>query len=180
MSDLHELVEKVLIDEGYEVFLLPSGGGEVIAFENSLNFGFVFFYDTSADLIERWKEQSDECFSVYRLQIQKSGRKSWNAYAAFLCSETPSDRDFRKFSEIEENLSGVRKLARAVVASADGVRHALQPLLGLGYAPLLEPVDIEHDIRLISEGLPESSVDAFFKGARAEEILRLMGRSNEN
>jgi|TARA_Y100000815_G_scaffold263583_1_gene278315 hypothetical protein len=180
LLDVVELTNEVLRSNGYETFDIDQEEVGSIGFENEINFGFVLFYKTPPALVENWKQDSEALFGRYRFQIQRGGSKAWNAYSVFLCGGKPSRSEALSFSDIEEDLSGSRKLARSAVGSDDSIKIALQPLIGLGHAPMLEPVDLEEDVRLISSELPNAALDAFFREARPDEVLRLLGRADEN
>ena len=52
-------------------------------------------------------------------------------------------------------------------------------MLEIQNPPVIEPVDIEQEIRKRTSELPSKAIDAFFNNAQSDELIRLMGVSHE-
>lgn len=174
-----DLIGTVLDASNYTHFLLENTDLPCVGFENDLSFGFIFCYPTTEDLLQRWKDDSNQILSRYQFQLRSAGEKSWNAYSIFFSFGGSDDEQNLLLSRIEEDLSGTRKIARSIAAEIDGIRSGLLPLLRIQNPPILGPVDMVEEIRSRASGLPVRAVDAFLENAPNGEILRLMGRSND-
>lgn len=76
--------------------------------------------------------------------------------------------------EIEEDLTGRRKIARADVVDIARLRAALLPLLPLQSAPKLEAVDIVSEIRERTTELPARAVEAFLSSAEESVVIQVL------
>jgi hypothetical protein len=103
-----------------------------------------------------------------------NGDKAWNAYAVLISAAEANYSESVVLSAIEENLVGVRKIARAGVRDVADVRDALLPLLPLQSAPKLEAVDMDAEIRLRTTELPSRAVDAFLSGAEEAVVIQVL------
>ena len=174
-----DLVSSVLEEAGFTWFAVDAETNNCLAFENHASFGFLHIYEEIDGLMSNWKADSENAFSKFRFQIKSSGEKAWNAYSVFLAFEQPNAQHAALLARIEEDLSGTRKIARAVSTTYDKIRLGLLPLLRIQSLPVLEPVDIVAEIRTRAVGLPAKAVEAFLLRAPNSEVLRLMGRSDE-
>jgi hypothetical protein len=174
-----DLIGTVLDAAGYTHFLVDNTDLPCIGFENDLSFGFLFCYPTTESLLQGWKNHNNQILSRYQFQLRSDGEKSWNAYSIFFWFVDSDNEKKMLLTRIEEDLSGTRKIARAVAAESDGIRSGLLPLLNIQNPPILGPVDMVEEIRARASDLPVRAVDAFLENAPNGEILRLMGRSSE-
>lgn len=179
MIDELKIISSVLQKDNYYEFVVESFDVACIGFENDLNLGFVYCYETTDNLLKNWKSNSDQLLSKYQFQLRSAGEKSWNVYSVFLSFGASGSEENTLLAQVEENLSGTRKIARAVDPDLNGIRSGLLPLLQIQNPPILGPIDMVEEIKTRSSSLPQKGVEAFLAGAPNNEILRLMGRSDE-
>lgn len=179
MSEETKTIRSVLQDADYSQFVVENSEVPCIGFENDLSLGFVYCLPTTECLLQNWRRYNEEILSRYQFQLRSAGDKSWNVYSVFLSFGPSIDEENTLLARIEENLSGTRKIARAVAPDMEGIRSGLLPLLGIQNPPILRPVDMIDEIRTRASGLPAKAIGAFLSDAPNSEILRLMGRSDE-
>ena len=169
----------VLNDAGYSYFEVSDPMINCVAFENDLNLGFVHCFQTTEELLGNWSAQNDKVLSQFQFQLRTAGEKSWNVYSVFLSTGPSTEQQNTLMGRIEEDLSGTRKIMRAILPDIEGTRTGLLSLLGIQNPPILGPVDMIEEISNRTSGLPKKAVKAFLDSAPNTEILRLMGRSDE-
>lgn len=179
MDDNLKNICSVLDGAGYFHFEVDSPTISCIGFENDLNLGFIHCFQTTEELLNKWLSQNDEVLSRFQFQLRTAGEKSWNVYSVFLSTGPSTEQQNILMGRIEEDLSGTRKIMRAILPDIDGARTGLLPLLGIQNPPILGPVDMIEEISNRTSGLPSKAVHAFLNFAPNTEILRLMGRSDE-
>ena len=163
-----------LLDAGYSIGDLNELDGTVITFENDTVLGFVLLYPDAAKLIDSWKVDSAQVISKVKSALRQAGEKAWNAYLVLLAD---SDGDFGQniaLGNIEEDLVGTRKIARAGIEAPDELRNALMPLLSLQSAPRLGAVDMPNEIKLRTSALPPEFVEGFLSGASVSVLLQFL------
>ena len=179
MIEEKKYIQKALENANYIVFQNAGGILNCMAFEDTTKFGFIFLYSETSALLKNWKKDGDKIVDKFKFQIRNSGDKSWNIYLVFLSLEKANEKERVQLSKIEEDLTGTRKIAQSVVSDEDGIRGGLLSLLEIQNPPVIEPVDIEQEIRKRTSELPSKAIDAFFNNAQSDELIRLMGVSHE-
>ena len=179
MIEEKKYIQRALENANYSIFQNAGDNPNCLAFEDDTKFGFIFLYSKTASLLESWTNDSDSIIDKFKFQIRNSCEKSWNIYLVFLSLEKASEKERVQLSKIEEDLTGTRKIAQSVVPDEDGLRCGLLSLLEIQNPPVIEPVDIELEIRKRTTELPQKAIDAFFNNAQPDELIRLMGVPHE-
>jgi len=173
MSDL-STIEILLREAGFDVGMLDVPPANVLTFEDDFVLGFVLFYSNPGALLMNWRDDNDKVLKAAQFALRRSGRKAWNAYVVFLASAPPSYSESIALAEIESDLVGTRKIARAGVSDSESLRGAFLPLLNVQNAPFLDPVDMVVEIRLRTTELPQVVVEAFLSDGSDADILSLL------
>ena len=164
----------LLSDAGYSIGDLNELDGTVITFENDTILGFVLLYPDATKLINSWKTDSARVFGKVQSALRQAGEKAWNAYLVLLADTSGNYEQIIALENIEEDLVGTRKLARAGVEVPDELRNALMPLLSLQNAPRLEAVDIPKEIKLRTSELPPKLIKGFLSSASDSVLLQIL------
>lgn len=170
MSALHEYLSKA----GYSLDNLETPEGTITTFENNTILGFVLYYQDAATLILSWNISSMRILDNARISLRKAGAKAWNAYLILLADEPGDYGQNVILGNIEEDLVGTRKIARAGVATSKNLRDALMPLLDVQNAPRLDKVDMVAEIKLRTSELPKNLVKGFLSDASDSVLFRLL------
>ena len=174
MNNTMKAVRQLLTDGGYSIGALDAIAGSVAIFENDTVLGFVLTYPDADALIEEWRTATARILDTAQFALRQAGPKAWNTYLVLL-ADAPSDYGQRIILEnIEENLVGTRKIARAGVENTNDLRHALMPLLAVQNAPRLEAVDMVAEIRLRTTDLPAELVEGFLSNAPESVLLQIL------
>ena len=174
MTDTKAGVVAHLSAAGYSVGALETPAGPVTIFENDTILGFVLHYSDPATLLQNWHANSTRVFEHARFTLRHADTKAWNAYLVLL-ADAPGDYGQNiALANIEEDLVGTRKIARAGVGIPDELRHALTPLLPLKAAPRLEAVDMPAEIKLRTPELAPGLVDGFLSNASEAVLLQML------
>ena len=163
-----------LFDAGYSIGDLNEPDGTVITFENDTVLGFVLLYPDAAKLIDSWKTDSARVLGKVQSALRQAGEKAWNAYLVLLADAGGDYGQNIALGNIEENLVGTRKIARAGIEAPDELRNALMPLLSLQNAPRLEAVDMPTEIKLRTSELPPKLVEGFLSSASDSVLLQFL------
>ena len=163
-----------LLDAGYSIGDLNELDGTVVTFENDTVLGFVLLYPDAAILIECWKTDSARVLGKVQSALRQAGEKAWNAYLVLLADTGGNYGQNITLGNIEENLVGTRKIARAGIEAPDELRNALMPLLSLQNSPRLEAVDMPTEIKLRTSELPPKLVEGFLSSASDSVLLQFL------
>lgn len=180
MNQTIEAAREVLADAGFVVRELPSADEPVdasrgaLAFEDDTVIGFVLAYDTPAALLRQWRAGSDALIVGQTGLLGAAGQKAWNAYLVLLATEEGGFGEALALGQVEEDLEGMRKIARAGVAGPTAARAALLPLLPFRAAPVLEPVDMQTEIRDRASEVDPEIVRAFLSRADPQLVLQIL------
>lgn len=174
MNETEAAVRQLLVNGGYSVGELHVGACNIVIFENATVLGFVFLYRDSMQLLENWRAHSDLVLRETQFSLRRAGEKAWNTYTVFLSADHANPHDRAKLQGIEEDLVGTRKIARAGVKDPEELRLALLPLMGIQYAPKLEPIDMAKEIRLRTSELPDELIDGFIADAPKSMMTKLL------
>lgn len=178
MIEIQQSSSELLKEAGYSAEQAHIGKREALVFEGDTVLGFLFVYDSSADLMKSWSSDSDMAISTYQFGLRKSGTKAWNTYLILLTPELPDYGRAVSLGAIEEDLSGTRKIAKAGIRDLTDLGAALLPLLPLQSAPRLEAVDMRMEIRQRATELPARVVDAFLSGAEEALVVQVLEESS--
>lgn len=179
MNGTMDLLQDALKSAGYDIIDIDGTACPCVGFENELYFGFAFLFETTKQLLDDWQTHSSKVLERFQFQIRNAGEKSWNIYNVFLSFDEPDSSQKALLHQVEENLVGTRKIAQCVEPSPDGIRRGLLPLLRIQNPPVLEPINMDAEIRIRVSGLPKQAVDAFLDQAPTYEVYRLIGRNDE-
>lgn len=180
MNDILELTREVLIGDYFTVRQLPSivDGPEAmrgaLVFENDIVIGFVLAYDSVATLVSEWRAASDALIRSQTELLGAAGQKAWNTYLVLLAGGEAGFGEALALGQIEEDLEGMRKIARAGVKGLTPAREALLPLLPFHSAPVLDPVDMPAEIRQRAGELAPEIVRAFLSHADQSVVLQIV------
>ena len=163
MSDIIEWTEDHLTYADYDVRRDNVNGQTVLSFENDAVFGFVLSFNSAHDMLTNWGSRAEGILARNTLVIRRAEVKAWSVYLVLLASGSPGSGEQYAVSDIEENLVGTRKIARANVTSFDRCREAILPLLPLPKAPGLEPIDFEAELKKRSTSIPSLLLSELFK-----------------
>jgi hypothetical protein len=178
MNDILETTREVLTGASFTVRQLPStaDGPEAIrgalAFENDTVIGFVLAYDTVAALVLDWRAASDALIRAHAELLGAAGQKAWNTYLVLLAVKEAGFGEALTLGQIEEDLEGTRKIARAGVSGLVTARGALLPLLPFRAAPVLDPVDMPAEIRERAGEVSPEVIRAFLSHADQSLVLQ--------
>lgn len=174
MSALLSIVQEQLVGAGYAVATADGQDGPVLLFENDSILGFVLCFPDATAVLEQWVSSSQRVLLTAQFALRRAERKAWNTYLVFLAAADGDPGQNMMLGLIEEDLVGTRKIARAGITNAEGVRTALLPLLAIQNAPHLDAVDMQAEIRLRTTELPNELVDAFLSGAAESTLTHLL------
>ena len=141
MTRLLELVEEILLEDGYRCTEAGKAGDE-LRFEDSSLFGSVVEFDSVESLLANWQDRESAFLREYSSRLQMHPEKAWNVYAVFLTHSTATGANIAELSSIEENFRATRKIARADVETRQGARRALSSLLALRAPAVLQSVEL--------------------------------------
>jgi len=164
---------EVLIDAQFSIDR-ETGLQRAIAFESPTVLGFLLVYDEPAQLLSLWYGDSSKITGERRFQLRSAGAKAWNTYVILLCEALATAVQSVAMTEIEEDLSGTRKIVRAGIRGHEDTRNALLSLLPLRAAPVLQPVAMPDEIKQRTTELPKNVVDAFLALDDEEQLVRLL------
>jgi hypothetical protein len=164
---------EVLSEAGFSTEAISVKGRAALAFEDATVLGFLLAYDDLAHLIDSWARDADAAVASYQFGLRRAGQKAWNAYLVLLTGNEADYTASAALNAIEEDLSGMRKIARAGIANIADLRAALLPLLPLQSAPLLEAVEVAAEIRQRTTELPTRAVDAFLSTADEGVVIQI-------
>ena len=145
----------------------------VLVFEGHTVMGFAIHYASAASLLDGWRRDLEALVSRHQFGIRRADRKAWNTYAVLLADGPASQLEQSRLDLVEEDLSGTRKIARAIQDGSD-IQGAILPLLPLQHAPRLEAIDVRAEIRLRTNELPSDLVEVFLSDAGESVVLQVM------
>jgi hypothetical protein len=180
MNELLELAAESLSEGGFSSRIreITAGVGDrslkALMFEDGTVLGFMIVYDTPTELIAEWRADGDRIARCYRSALQAARQKAWNAYLVLIAREVADFGESLCLGQIEEDLEAMRKITKAGVTGAAGVRSALLPLMPFRAAPSLDPIDMREEIRLRTTELGDQVVQAFLSHAAESDIIQLL------
>lgn len=171
MIDVTHTARVMLSDAGYRCQFDEIAGLRTLLFENAQCLGVLAHFETSQALLEAWENLLAKFISQKQFALRRAGQKAWNAYLVVLSAE-----QFPKpqLAQIEEDLTGVRKIARSGIDSVTTLKRALLSLLPLQAAPEMAPIDMPVEIRSRATELPPIVVDAFLSDATQPTVLQAL------
>lgn len=155
-------------------FATATANSRSIVFEDDTVFGFVSIYDEVQALVTNWQSDLDILVEDFQFKLRRSGDKAWNAYAILISTAEATHSESVVLSAIEENLIGVRKIARSGMRDVTDVRSVLLPLLPLQSAPKLDAVDMDAEIRLRTTELAGRAVEAFLSNVEETVLIQVL------
>jgi hypothetical protein len=174
VTNLIDHASQLLQDAGFEVHPVEMEGRAALVLENDTLLGFVVAYDTAAALIAHWAGDTDFLVAKRQFQLRNAGTKAWNTYALLLAHHRASYGEEVTLSSIEEDLTGLRKIARAGCVHRSDVLRSLLPLMPFQAAPVLDAVDSREEIRQRTTELAPKVVEAFLSAADPHVVLQLL------
>ncbi|MER8589595.1 hypothetical protein NKH19_31120 [Mesorhizobium sp. M1338] len=174
MTDLIEEAARLLQDAGFEIQPVDIDGLSARVLENDTLLGFVLVYDTAGDLLARWSGDTDRLVAQRQFQLRAAGTKAWNSYVLLLARDRANYAEAIALSSIEEDLSGLRKIARSGCEHGSDILRALLPLMPLQSTPVLDAVDSKEEIRQRTTELAQTVVEAFLSAADPHIVFQLL------
>lgn len=174
MTNLLEHGGSLLDSAGYYVHDIELSDIEALAFESPTVIGFLLLYPTLSELTVRWNADLTDLIRSHQFVLRRAGQKAWNTYAVLITSEPVRHPDNLVLQNIEEDLSGTRKIARGGISGVMELQSALLPLLPIQSAPSLEPIDIQAEIRMRLGQLSRRAVDAYFSSLDASHAIQVL------
>ena len=174
MIDLLKESQRLLSETDGATALVETSRGKALAFEGVTVLGFIVAYDDPAQLLDRWGTDARVLINDYQLALRRAERKAWNTYTVFLSCAAANPGEQVALSAIEEDLIGMRKIARAGIIDLETLRAALLPLLPIQNAPRLETIDMPEEIRARTTELPSRVVEAFLSGAQDAIVVQVL------
>lgn len=174
MTKLIDQASQLLEGAGFDVQQVELDGIPARVFENDTLLGFAFAYDTAGELIARWLSDTDGIVKQRQFQLRAAGIKAWNTYVLLLAHNRAGYAEAVALSSIEEDLAGLRKIARAGCMHSSDVLRALLPLMPLQSAPVLDAVDSKEEMRQRTTELSSRIVEAFLSAADTHVVLQLL------
>lgn len=174
MIDILSASVELLSATGFTTARVTSHKRELILVEDLTVLAFLFAYDSPSILLTEWDADVSAAVELHQLALRRAGQKAWNTYGIFLTAGRPDAAQVAALSATEENLVGIRKIARAGVVDLTDLRGALLTLLPLQNAPRLESVDVQSEIRERATELPPPALDAFFSDADDADVIQTL------
>lgn len=176
MIDLLSSSQVLLKDAGYSVRLSSVYRSSIVCFEDSAVIGFCNVFETSNELIKRWKDYENEILVRFSPSFRAAGDKAWNVYCIFLCEAVPTKTEKREIGWIEESLERTRKVAACGVSSREELVRVLLPVMPIQNQPVLTDSDLTERLkRRIGDIAPKAQHVALDVDVPAAEIVRLLG-----
>lgn len=165
--DLSEEARSILETAGYRVF---SERRSILHLESDVVMGFVAICETSAEIVNYWRERQSQFLRRNATALRESGLKSWNVYSVFLAEFSDPNEHNNRLLEIEEDFQSTRKIAQSNLLSRADVVRALLPLL-----PLQNFVQLKEDdpISRLRTRVQDRIVAALQQSKSVEELTSL-------
>jgi hypothetical protein len=176
VTDLGQEAARILGEAGFEVQSAGSDARPAHTFENDTVLGFLLAYNSPTDLVACWSKDIDHLTTLRQFQLRAAGTKAWNCYAILLARGQADQAQAAALNVIEEDLGGVRKIAKAVCENSADVVAALLPLLPVQTGAILDAVDTRAEIRQRTTELPNRVVEAFLSAADPQVVLQLLDK----
>jgi hypothetical protein len=129
-------------------------GAVVAEFEDAAIFGFLASYETTADLLNRWKSDHDAYVRSRVQHVRAAAEKRSNMYAVFVSRNSAGREQLREIREIEENFVGSRKIVGTGVTSREQLRSVFLPLLPMQSTARIADADLERRLEKRLDGRP--------------------------
>lgn len=176
MIDLLSTAQVLLKDAGYDVRLAEIQKSSLVCFEDSAVIGFCNSFDSSGDMIKKWKSYETEILTRFAPNFRAAGDKAWNVYCVFLCGLSATQSEVREIGWIEEDLDRTRKIASSGISSREELVRTLLPILPIQYQPLLPDGDVTRRLeRRIGDIAPAAQLAALDNSVPPAEVVRLLG-----
>jgi hypothetical protein len=174
MIDLLEESRRLLNASNILTNVIDTARGKGLAFEGVTALGFIIPYPGAASLLESWSADAAALISEHQLSFRRAQAKAWNVYTVFLAADSANYGELVALNGIEEDLTGMRKIARAGIGDVEQLRAALLPLLPIQSAPSLAAVDMPAEIRLRTTELPERAIEAYLSKAQEASVIQVL------
>jgi hypothetical protein len=176
MTDMNAIVQIVLEEAGYTVWLVSADQSTAVCFEDEAVMGFVCVFAEPEELLSRWKSVEATLLIRYASRFRAAEDKAWNVYSIFLSAKEGTDEQTREIRSIEENLERTRKIAASGLAGRADVVTALLPVLPIQYKPILEGEDFTERLKKRIAAIAPAAVDvALNEDVPASEVVPLLG-----
>lgn len=174
MMDLLTESEELLRAAGFVTQRATVDSRDTLVFEDSTVVGFMFVYGDARSLLSAWEADSIQMVSKYQFGLRRAAKKAWNLYAIFVSADPADSSLSAGLNAIEEDLTGMRKIARAGVSNSGELREVLLPLLPLHAAPRMQAVEIRDEIRLRATEIERRVLDAFLSDSDDGSVLQVL------
>ena len=176
MTDITAIVQIVLEEAGYSVWLVSVDQQTSVCFEDEAVMGFACIFANAEELLSRWHSLKSTLLNRHAARFRAAQDKAWNVYAVFLCGQESSEDQAREIRAIDENLERTRKIAACGLSGKEDVVTALLPILPIQYRPLLETEDLTERLRKRIAAIAPSVADvALNEDVAARDVAALLG-----
>ncbi len=148
MMEIITLSAEVLSEVGFTTSRISINDRDVLVFEDPTVLGFLFAYENSGELIGAWEKDAGRAIADNQFGLRRAAQKAWNTYVVLVAGETGDYSHSSALAAIEEDLTGTRKIARAV--------------------------DIQAEIRQRATELPPRAIDAFLSAADGTVVMQVL------
>ena len=173
MTDTLYYAQDTLDRGGYTVERTKLGEHDALLFENDAYLGFVVAYPDAQALLAGRHADERAFLARYTPDLRAASDKAWNTYFVWLAEASPTPEEASTLAQLEEDLSGARKIAVADVQSPDDADIALINLLRFQHRTQLGRVDIPTEIRKRTPEIDSKAVDAFLTDPSVEHAKKV-------
>ncbi len=129
MIDIPAECRRIFAEASISTAAIDGRVSPALAFEGATVLGFVVIFRDPATLLQQWRSDVESLISSHQFGLRRAQLKAWNAYVILLAQAPATYAEQVALSAIEEDLTGMRKLASGGIADIDSLREALVPLL---------------------------------------------------
>ena len=169
-----ELAGALLEKAGYNIHF-DTKENQMI-FEDPNVYGFIALFDDVPSILRSWRTAQDKFVRANTPALSRVPSKAWNIYAIFIARDECSPEDISEFLDIEEDLRGARKIARAGVRTESSLNDALAPIFPLRLSLAIDNTTAQDRLRndpsvgsrllqILDYDGSEASLVAFFEEA---------------
>jgi hypothetical protein len=171
--DIQTQAEILLRQTGFETWSLTTMKPPVTCFENPSIAGFLFVFDSAAELRSTWEERQTAVLARFAPVLRVAGAKAWNIYSVLLTENANAD-EARAVAELEEDFTLTRKIARVGIRTQHDLEQALLPLRRIQSQPKVGEANFESRLRDQLLLLRTATVDAFLGEAEPASVAQML------
>ena len=171
MTDLISEAQLVLRNAGFETWEIKAEGVRAAAFESAALLGFVYLFESTSSLLENWRATEQATLKSFAARFKLAGDKAWNVYSIFIASDSAAGLSL---SEIEEDLSLTRKIARNGLQSTAEITKALISILPIQSMPTLTESDFSERVSAHLAGVGEFVFEALQSDSSPGDVAGML------